>query len=225
MSSSSNGRPLNGSPQSDFYVYQETGQPLGPVPSETLARNLLSGNLSNDAFVGIAGGSRWEPVASVPEIRDAVRRIASEPPPAMPASTAAAPPSIKPAAVAPLPWTASAPARPASPSAPAAPRTALAPPSVPATMLFTAPPPAPAPAASPSPAATAPSPAPAPSPAATAPAPAPAATAPKPAAATPAPKPADVPKLDPRYKLLPLVIFGACGGVGVIMTVITLIVR
>jgi hypothetical protein len=222
MSSSSNGRSPNGhSSQSEFYVHQEGAHPLGPVPTETLARNVVAGNLSQDALVGLAGGATWEPASRVPEIREAVRRIASEPPPASQVPTPfVAQPSTKPAPVAPTVVSRAPSGGAVAPTAPRVPVTNVPAAPTPATSLSAA---AAAPTPAPAPVAPAPAPAVAPTPA---PAVVPAVAAPKPAAAAAAPaKAAEPVKLDPKYKFLPLVIFGACGAIGSVMTVVTLILR
>ncbi|MBI5535893.1 MAG: DUF4339 domain-containing protein [Deltaproteobacteria bacterium] len=123
-------------------------------------------------------------------------------PPAPPAPASAAKPLAPPAYLAGAPASGSAPAPLAPPASQGAPAPAAAPSPVAA-------PAAPAPAPAPAPEAAAPAPAPAPAPAAAAPAaqPAPAAEAKPAEAKKEEPK---APPLSPKYRMIPVAIFGIC---------------
>jgi hypothetical protein len=64
-----------------YYLFQADGKHLGPVTADVLARDAVAGKLPQDAHVGVAGGNTWQPMTSVPEIQEALRRHSSGPPP------------------------------------------------------------------------------------------------------------------------------------------------
>src|SRR5215470_873432 len=59
----------------EWYVYQESGQHVGPVTVDLLARGITSGKVPRDAYAGLAGDSKWRPVLEIPEVTAALRRL------------------------------------------------------------------------------------------------------------------------------------------------------
>src|SRR5262250_2948353 len=78
-------RPNLPSPD-EWYVYQESGQHVGPVTVDLLARGINAGKVPRDAYAGVAGDSRWRPVLEIPEVAAALRALE----PNRPAATAQA---------------------------------------------------------------------------------------------------------------------------------------
>lgn len=178
-----------------YYVFSADNNHVGPVSADLIGRGVVAGKVPNDAFVAPLGSTQWVPLGSIPELNLAV------------SVARIANSSVRPSAI------------PGS-----SPISAPPPPAVPKDLLPPAPAPAPA-APAPGPASVSPQPAAAPAPAAAAPAAA--AAAPKPAAApaATAAKPEEKkPALDPRYKLLPLAIFGCFAFLGIVETAIALLV-
>lgn len=59
-----------------WYLYSDDGQHLGPVPTEYVARAVLSGALAVSRYVTESDRTAWRPIQDVPEIRgfiDALR--------------------------------------------------------------------------------------------------------------------------------------------------------
>src|SRR5215471_11743762 len=59
----------------EWYVYQESGQHVGPVTVDLLARGINAGKVPRDAYAGVAGDSRWRPVLEIPEVAAALRAL------------------------------------------------------------------------------------------------------------------------------------------------------
>jgi len=153
---------------SDWYIYQQSGEPVGPLPTEAIAQGLVDGKVGRDAFVAAEGDTQWHPITKVAELVTAARRLqqvqAQAPqarraaiihtvPPAPPPPAHAAPPVRVPKLPAmtiavypaPPPAEAAAPPPPASTRSVPPPRTTSAPPALAAN-------PGDAPTAAPSPA-------------------------------------------------------------------------
>jgi uncharacterized protein DUF4339 len=207
-----------------YFVYSTDNKHVGPVDAELIARGVLAGKVPEDAYVAPAGTTSWAPLKNVPPIAEALR-VARSPSGFAPAGSTT-PSSMRPSALATGTSTVMTP-----PPPPPLPRDL-------ATMVATTSsrPPAPPTVISPNPFAAGAtavaatlavaSPAPPPSPPVVVmgesePAPL---QAPPPASSEE--KSAEkMPALDPRMKLLPVAIFGACAVLGLIETAITLIVR
>jgi hypothetical protein len=179
----------------EWYIYQASGSPVGPVTTDQIARGLIAGKVPRDAYIAAQGDPQWQAVSSVVEVGAAVQRIesgASQSSPPQPINTvppAPVPPGVTAPAAPPIP-------KPAPLPAIAAPQLVQAgvPVSGPAPALAQAP----AVAIAAAPALAQPS----------SPAPAPALA---PAAAKPGePKKEDAKPLPPSAKLIPVGIFALC---------------
>lgn len=236
--------------QNQFYVFSADNNHVGPVNAELIARGVVAGRVSHDAFIAPTGSTNWVPIASIQEIADAIQKerstpssmrptslgagaptVVTPPPPPMPRDlmagpTVAAPTSgnstvMSPNPFAPNPPTQLSPAAQQPTSQPPPPPPPNLQPPVPAYAAAAQPASVPAPPAQPAsipaqPVASPLAPSPAPSPS----------IAPAPPASLGDPKKEEKkPALDPRFKLLPLVIFGACAFIGVVETAIVLIAR
>lgn len=198
----------------EWYVYQDSGAHVGPVTLDQLARGIAAGKVPRNAFAGLAGDGQWRAVLEYPQVSSALQALQS---------SGAAPPSAPQKAASPS----SAPAAPASGFA-APPRTAqvgtpqVGMPPVESTIQTPAAP-APPPASLAATVVATPLTKPAPAPiAASAPNPAaPVTAAVKPAA--PAAKPEEKKEpLDPRFRFLPILIFGAFAFLSLIEVVVGL---
>src|SRR5262249_39434375 len=105
----------------EWYVYQESGQHVGPVTIDLLARGINAGKVPRNAYAGVAGDSRWRPVLEIPEIAAALRALeqqrgsaALQAPDSPAAAPPAAPPSSGAALLAPRPPSITAPPAPQS---------------------------------------------------------------------------------------------------------------
>src|SRR6266700_1662895 len=63
----------------EWYVYQESGQHVGPVTVDLLARGITAGKVPRNAYAGVAGASRWRPILEIPEIAAALRSLEQKP--------------------------------------------------------------------------------------------------------------------------------------------------
>jgi len=61
----------------NWFVYQPSGNPLGPVSTDLLARGIFTGRVPRDAQVAALGESRWTPVMAVSEIAEMLRSLES----------------------------------------------------------------------------------------------------------------------------------------------------
>ena len=60
---------------SDWYVYREEGEPIGPWSTAQVAEAVLDGTLSPEAWVAAPGGSKWLRALDVPVIAQLVDGI------------------------------------------------------------------------------------------------------------------------------------------------------
>jgi len=93
----------------DWYIYQQSGEPVGPLPTEAVAQGLMDGKIGRDAFVAAEGDTQWQQITKVAELVTAARRLqqaqAQAPqnrpapirtvPPAPPPPAHAAPPAVR----------------------------------------------------------------------------------------------------------------------------------
>jgi hypothetical protein len=63
----------------DWYVYQHDGDYAGPWPTETVAHEILSGNLGPDVWVAAPGSERWVRAMDVPVIARLVESVPTKP--------------------------------------------------------------------------------------------------------------------------------------------------
>jgi hypothetical protein len=63
----------------DWYLYQHDGGYLGPWPTETVAHEILSGNLGVDVWVAAPGGERWVRAMDVPVIARLIEGAPTKP--------------------------------------------------------------------------------------------------------------------------------------------------
>lgn len=77
-----------------WYVYNPTGNHVGPVTTDLLARGIVAGRVPRDSHVGAVGSGSWVPAFDVPEVAQAVRRVESTPPPPPNASSTIVMPSV-----------------------------------------------------------------------------------------------------------------------------------
>lgn len=216
--------PMNPSQSTptQYLVYSADDNHVGPVSAELIGRGVVAGKVPEDAYVAPAGSTAWAPLAAFPDIVDAMRTHKSSLRPAASFGALHTPPPPPPPAV-PQDLFAPASSPPASlplPQIHAAP-TVVAPP--PQVTVIAPPPSVNVPIA---PLALAPvAPAPAPAPAEAAP---PSLAAPVPSAAEPKKeekKEEKKPALDPKWKLMPVAIFGVFGFIAVLETIIVLVAR
>jgi hypothetical protein len=59
----------------DWYVYQASGNHIGPVSTDLLARGIIAGKVPRDAHVGARGDTQWYPLLSVPDIQQAIAAL------------------------------------------------------------------------------------------------------------------------------------------------------
>lgn len=63
----------------DWYVYQHDGAYLGPWPTETVAHEILSGNLGPDVWVAAPGSERWVRALDIPVIARLIEGVPTKP--------------------------------------------------------------------------------------------------------------------------------------------------
>lgn len=83
-------QPTHNTGERAYYVYQDSGQHVGPVTAELLAKGIATGKVPRDAHVGAVGDSQWHPVLSVPEVTSKLAELEAAHAPRPPAQ---APPS------------------------------------------------------------------------------------------------------------------------------------
>lgn len=169
--------PTMASPATQYWVFSADNNHVGPVSAELIARGIAAGKVPEDAFVAPAGSTAWVPLATVPEIAEAMKTAGSHPSSMRPSAMNI--PTMQPAVPPPAPLPADVPIPIASP---------LAPPLGGAQ----------------------------------------AEAAPAPPVEAKKEEKKDEPKkpvLDPKFKFLPLAIFGVCAFIGIIETAIVLIAR
>ncbi len=70
---------------SEWFVYQPSGQHVGPLTGASLARGVMEGKISRDAHVARAGSPSWQIVTTV---HDVMHAIATREPPTVPSPPA-----------------------------------------------------------------------------------------------------------------------------------------
>jgi hypothetical protein len=59
----------------DWYVYQGEGNPVGPLTADLIARGIIAGKVSREAFVACQGDAQWLGVMLTPEITQALEAL------------------------------------------------------------------------------------------------------------------------------------------------------
>ncbi len=105
-----------------WFIFQASGAPIGPHPTDVIAQGLIDGKIGRDAYVAEEGGAQWQQITKVGEIVVAARKLQS----AARASTQERPAPMNTVPPAPPPKPSAAP--PPKPSAAPPPKPSAAPP-------------------------------------------------------------------------------------------------
>jgi hypothetical protein len=63
----------------DWFVYQHDGEFVGPWPTETVAHEILNGNLGPEVWVAAPGGERWVRAMDIPVIARLIDAVPTRP--------------------------------------------------------------------------------------------------------------------------------------------------
>jgi predicted component of type VI protein secretion system len=62
-------------PMTQWYVYREGGDTVGPVTTAQLSAGIRAGKVPLDSYVCVAGSNQWQPMDQVPDFAGAVRTV------------------------------------------------------------------------------------------------------------------------------------------------------
>ncbi len=60
-----------------WFIFQASGAPIGPHPTDVIAQGLIDGKIGRDAYVAEEGGAQWQQITKVGEIVVAARKLQS----------------------------------------------------------------------------------------------------------------------------------------------------
>ncbi len=63
-------------PPTQWYVYRDGGDTVGPVTTAQLSAGIRAGKVPLDSYVCVAGSNQWQPMDQVPDFAGAVRTVA-----------------------------------------------------------------------------------------------------------------------------------------------------